>query len=168
MLGIDGAFATLAAAALILGVASVARAEPSLEDRCRAEVVELHEFLEAWSNAELPDTDAAFARFADVLDASFVLIGPAGGQAGREPIVEAIRHAHGRWRDAPGRIRVENLIVRQASPELVVATYEEWHDREGASRGRLSTVVFGPDDAAPNGLVWRHLHEVWLPATAED
>lgn len=41
-----------------------------------------------------------------------------------------------------------------------VATYEEWQGGEGrAARGRLSTVVFTRDDDAPNGLVWRHVHE---------
>jgi len=155
----------LATAALaLLGVvtaASPTAAEPPLEERCRAEIVELHRFLEAWSNAELPATEEAFARFDRVIAPSFWLIGPDGEQAGREPIVAAIRAAHGRWRD--GRIRIENVRLHQAAGGLALATYEEWHDvRE--TRGRLSTVLFGPDSAAPNGLVWLHLHEVWTRA----
>ena len=134
--------------------------ERTLEERCRAEIVELHEFLEQWSNAELPPTDEAFARFGDVIAPSFLIIDPDGERAGRQPIVEAIRAAHGRWREAPGRIRIDNFRLHHEAGGLALATYEEWHDL-GESRGRLSSVLFGPNAKAPNGLEWLHLHEVW-------
>lgn len=136
---------------------------PTLADRCRDEIVELHVFLERWSNAEMPQTDRSFERFDRVIDPSFLIIGPDGGSAGREPIVAAIRAAYGRWKDRPGRIRIENVRLREAGDGLALATYEEWHDFEAESRGRLSTVLFRSDPRAPNGLVWVHLHEVWLP-----
>ena len=138
-----------------------AHSERSLEERCRAEVVELHQFLEEWSNAELPPTDEAFARFGDVIAPNFIIIDPDGSRAGREPIVDAIRRAHGRWQEAPGRIRIENFELHHADGGLALATYEEWHD-VGELRGRLSTVLFGADASVPNSLVWLHLHEVWL------
>ena len=141
----------------------------SLEERCRAEVVELHEFLEEWSNAELPDTEEAFARFRNVIAPSFLIIGPDGDQAGQQPIVDAIRRAHGRWREQPGRIRIENYRFHHAAGGLALATYEEWHDL-GEKRGRLSTVLFGPNATATNGVEWLHLHEVWIdpPPSAAD
>jgi len=156
-------WARLAAGLLLLLSVAPATAgdERSLDERCRAEVVELHEFLEEWSNAELPDTEEAFARFRDVIAPSFLIIGPDGEQAGQEPIVEAIRRAHGRWSEAPGGIRIENYRLHHAAGGLALATYEEWHEL-GEPRGRLSTVLFGPNDETPNGIEWLHLHEVWI------
>ncbi len=134
----------------------------SLEERCRAEVVELHVFLEEWSNAELPDTDEALARDGEVIAPAFLILDPDGSEAGREPIVAAIRAAHGRWREAPGKIRIENFRLHHAAGGLALATYEEWHDLPGGGNGRLSSVLFGEDAGAPNGLLWLHLHEVWV------
>ena len=156
----------IAASVVALSLGSTARAEdePTLEERCEAEVVELHRFLEEWSNAELPDSAEAFRRFAEVIAPSFVIIDPDGEVVERQPIVDAIRAAHGRWTEAPGKIRIENFHLHQRIDGFALATYEEWHDRAGGSEGRLSSVLFGPNPAAPNGLEWLHLHEVWLPA----
>ncbi len=82
----------------------------------------------------------------------------------RQPIIEAIRGAHGRWQETPGRIRIENYRFRQAAGGLALATYEEWHDFPDETIGRLSSVLFGPNDAAPNGIEWLHLHESWIPS----
>jgi hypothetical protein len=135
-----------------------------LAGRCEREIVELHRFLEEWSNAELPETEEAFARFGDVIAPSFVIIDPDGVTIERKPIIDAIRRAYGRWRDRPGKIRIENFRLHQHGGGLALATYEEWHDLPGETVGRLSSVLFGPDADAPNGLEWLHLHEVWLPA----
>jgi len=156
---------------LVVGLAFTPSPSPaddssSLEARCRSEVVELHRFLEAWSNAELPSTDEAFSRFEEVIAPSFVLVDPDGETLERESIVTAIRTAHGRWSGAPGRIRIENVRLRQAGRDLVVATYEEWHDVDSRTIGRSSTVVFGRNDRAPNGLEWLHLHESWIAEAA--
>lgn len=162
--------AVLPLALAVLAVVSAASGDDrSLDERCRAEVVELHQFLEAWSNAELPATDEAFARFGDVLASSFLIIDPDGSMVGRQPIVDAIRGAHGRWLEQPGRIRIENYRLHHAAGGLALATYEEWHDFPGAPEktvGRLSSVLFGSTDAAPNGLEWLHLHEAWIPLDA--
>lgn len=155
------------AAVLVVALAVPAGAEDrTLEERSEAEVVELHRFLEEWSNAELPPTDEAFSRFAGVIAPSFLIIDPDGSEVSREPIVDAIRRAHGRWRDAPGKIRIENFRLLHAGDGFALATYEEWHDLPGGAKGRLSSVLFGEDDEAPNGLVWLHLHEVWLKPEA--
>ena len=93
---------------------------------------------------------------------NFLIIDPDGLRIDRQPIVEAIRRAHGRWRDAPGTIRIENFALHQSGDGYALATYEEWHDLPGGGNGRLSSVLFGEDESAPNGLVWLHLHEVWI------
>ncbi len=155
-------------AALLLVSAGAARAgdDRSLEQRCEAEVVDLHRFIEQWSNAELPETDEAFARFGDVIAASFVIIDADGVLIERQPIVDAVRGAYGRWRDAPGTIRIENFRLHQRDGALAMATYEEWHDLASGRVGRLSSILFGENPDAPNGLDWLHLHEVWMPGYA--
>ena len=125
-------------------------------------MVELHVFLEQWSNAELANTDEAFARFAEVLAPDFRLVGPDGQVATRQPIVDAIRGARGRWLPGKGRIRIEKFELHHASGGLALATYEEWHELPDRTVGRVSTVLFGPNEEAPNGLEWLHLHEVWI------
>ena len=158
--------------ATLAGLAALALAWPAtlpaadtstdLEARCRAEVVELHEFLELWSNGELQPTEAAFARFAAVIAPGFRIIDPDGEVAGRGPIVDAIRRAHGRWLDTPGRIRIERFTLHHTVGDHALATYEEWHEVGDDVTGRLSSVLFGPNAGAPNGLEWLHLHEVWI------
>jgi hypothetical protein len=145
---------------------ATAEAERSLDERCRAEVVELHQFLEAWSNAELPANEEAFSRFGAVIAPGFSIVDPDGSVVERPPIVDAIRAAHGRWKARPGRIRIENFRLRHAAGGLALATYEEWHELPGGTTGRVSTVLFGANPSTPNSVEWLHLHEVWMPAAA--
>ena len=63
------------------------------------------------------------------------------------------RYVDATWRVAGHRFSGDGFAL---------ATYEEWHDLPGAGNGRLSSVLFGEDDEAPNGVVWLHLHEVWI------
>jgi hypothetical protein len=156
----------LTAALLWTGSIAAGADGRSLEERCEAEVVDLHRFIEQWSNAELPETDEAFARFDDVIAPSFVIIDADGVLIERQPIVDAVRGAYGRWRDAAGRIRIENFRLHQHGDGLAMATYEEWHDLGRVRVGRLSSILFGANPAAPNGLEWLHLHEVWVPGYA--
>lgn len=156
----------LSLALLALSAAPSLAAEPPLAARCEAEIVELHQFLEQWSNAELPDSDHAYSRFADVLAESFLLVDADGALLARQPVVTAIRGAHGRWQSAPGQIRIENVQLHHHHGDLALATYEEWHDFPDHSIGRLSSVLFGQSDSAPNGLEWLHLHEVWIDSGA--
>ncbi len=151
---------------LALAAPALAADGRTLEERCEAEIVELHRFLEEWSNAELPDTDEAFRRFGDVIASSFVIIDPDGEVIEREPIVEAIRRAHGRWREEPGEIRIESFRLHQQGEGYALATYEEWHELSGKRIGRLSSVLFGVVPDLPNGVEWLHLHEVWIPLAA--
>ena len=156
-------WAAIGALLVLTSAASYADGDsPSLEERCRREVVELHQFLEDWSNAALPPTEEAYLRFGEVIAPSFLLIDPDGFSVASQEVLEAIRNAHGRWTDAPGAIRIENFRFHHAGGALALATYEEWHDLGEASNGRISTVLFGANDETPNGLEWLHLHEAWL------
>lgn len=128
------------------------------------EVIELHRFLEDWSNATIENGDDIYRRFADALADDFVLIGPQGGRDERSAIVRALRGAHGRWvGQGGGRIEIRDLEVRVVAEPLALVSYQEWHHLEGEARGRYSSALFRRESGAPGGVAWVHLHEVWLP-----
>lgn len=133
-----------------------------LEEACRREVVELHDFFEAWFTGALPDDAAAFERFAGVMAPGFAIVSPEGRLAERAQILDAVRSGHG---SAPEglRITVENAAGRALGDGLQLVTYEEWHARDGDRKGRLSSAVLRARDGLPNGVEWLHVHETWLP-----
>ena len=121
----------------------------------KSQFPQLHQFFQDWYNAVLEPTDESFARLADVIDADFVLISPAGRITERPALLEQLRGNHGNWQnlqpsektggtDLRPRIRIESFKLRRVDGDLAVATYEEWHEVRGKTRGRLSTVVLAP------------------------
>ena len=137
----------------------------------RAEIDELHRFLVGWLGGTLPRTEAAFAAFASVLAPDFAIVSPRGVVTERAALLGELEAAHG-VHGGPGKafaIRIENVVLRHDGDGLALFTYEEWQEIGGAAaNARISTVLFGRDAAAPNGLVWLHLHETWLPGHAPE
>lgn len=126
-----------------------------------AEIVALHVFFEEWFRGELPQTEVAFARFGDALGDDFVIVSPTGHLSARDPILSAVYDAHGSWPEG-NAIRIEAVDVRWRLGGTVLATYEEWQTRDGATTGRLSTVLMSTS-SPPR---WLHVHETWLPDNA--
>lgn len=129
------------------------------------EIVALHRFFDAWFTGRVPGDEATLARFSGVLADDFEIVSPGGNRLGRGAILDFVRAAHGRH--APGRFRlwIERVAARPLDAGHVLATYEEWQEQDGERRGRLSSAVLARRDG-PHGLVWRHLHETWLPGSA--
>ncbi len=136
----------------------------------RKEVVELHRFIEEWSNGVLPDDEASYARFSNALAQDFVIISPDGTSQDHDSIVEGFRTSHGRWRSADGTpsgvLRIEEIEVVAVSPPLALVSYQEWQELPAGTVARLSSVLFRESDAAPGGVEWVHLHESWLPGAS--
>lgn len=130
------------------------------------EIIELHDFFVAWFAGALPATDAAYARLVDTMAPEFVIVSPGGVLTLREPLITQLRAAHG---SRPGwQIWIENAELRFQQGGLTGATYEEWQRHaDGTVTGRLSTVVFRARADTPNGLVWLHVHETWLPVEVQ-
>lgn len=138
--------------------------ETGIMDRqIQQEIKALHQFFQDWFNGTLPRTEESFVRFSSVMGSDFEIVSPQGQLVARSPLLERLEAAHGIYRDQPCRIWVENPRVRQVAADLWLATYEEWQDREGQTRGRLSSALFQARSTAPNGVIWRHVHETWLP-----
>ncbi len=129
----------------------------------KAEIEELHRFFVAWFKGDVPDTDSAFARFTRAVAADFELIDPRGTHHDRPGLTNTLRSAYGSLAGREFKIWIENMNVRSANEDLVIATYEEWQQRDSEKTARLSTAVFQLHARhSPGGVEWRHVHETWL------
>jgi hypothetical protein len=126
----------------------------------------LHEFFVAWFNGVLDDDDATFARLADVLHPDFSMVTPSGEWVDRAGVLAQLRGAHASAdASAPVRIEIRNLVHRVVGDDAALVTYEEWQFAAGRLlNGRTSSAYFVRAQAAPNGVLWRHLHETLLTA----
>ncbi|MEM8930251.1 MAG: hypothetical protein AAGE94_03705 [Acidobacteriota bacterium] len=153
---------------VLLSIATPAPAADDLAARCEREVIELHVFFEEWFHARLDDTDAAYARFADAMAADMIYIGPGGNSLTRQPLLTGLRGRHGAWKGSEARIWIEAVETRDLGGGLALVTYEEWQtDPAGDTRARRSTILLEVSDAGPAGLVWRHVHETWMPESVK-
>ncbi|MFB6361002.1 MAG: hypothetical protein ABEH59_06730 [Halobacteriales archaeon] len=134
-------------------------------DTAAAEVRELHAFFEDWFAGERPRTDAELARLENALGGGFQLLDPEGDVVSRSAIIDSVEQRHGAATDgrAPGRIEVEAIEPRFERGDVCLLTYEEHQLTDGTWRGRRSSALFEASADAPGDLVWRHLHETWLP-----
>lgn len=121
------------------------------------EIAEHHEVIEGWLRGTADPS--ALRTFVAAHDPDFTLCGPDGTVAGLPEVAAMVERAYGA---EPGlEIRIRDVRVVAESGGLVVALYEEHQRTPAGSTARRSTVVFGTDPAARNGLRWRHLHETW-------
>jgi len=134
-----------------------------LETAAEREIVDLHRFFDAWFTGRVPGDETTLARFGDVLADDFEIVSPRGTKVDRAAILGAVRAAHGRHAPGAFRIWIETVAARPADAASVLATYEEWQDQDGVRLGRLASAVLTRRDGLPHGLVWRHVHETWLP-----
>ena len=130
----------------------------------QAEIEDLHQFFVDWFSGSLPQTDAAFHRFSNVMATDMHIVSPDGQIQNRDQLIEGLWQAHGcRKGDHPSfRIWIENVRVRSSLNSAILATYEEWQAIKGDQTRRLSTVLFREKEETPNGLEWIHVHETWL------
>jgi len=120
------------------------------------EITELHDFFDDVFNARRSGVDRLQAALAD----DFTLVGPDGNVMDHATTIAAIDNAHG----ARMGLRVstaEHQLLFELDGTLV-ASYVEVHTTDDSETRRLTTVVFTTDVDAPNGLVWRRVHETWL------
>lgn len=129
-----------------------------------AEVVRLHEVIEAWICGTC-DEATYRAGFADRLHPDMVIVEPSGKTVRAEQILPSIRDLGAS--NPAFRIRIEAALVVWQSPDIAAVTYVE--RQEGATRAsnpvnaRRSTALI--ERGSP--LIWRHLHETWLPAPVD-
>jgi len=91
-------------------------------ENVKREIEELHQFFQEWFRAELPETDAAFARM-DALGADFRMVVPSGKLIEHSPLLAGLRAAYGKQPKI--RIWVENVNLHMAQNGFALATYDE-------------------------------------------
>jgi hypothetical protein len=136
-----------------------------MESNCTDEVIQLHHFFEEWLDGTLAKTRANYERLTAVMNPQFQIISPDGKTTAYEGLLAELWQAqHSR----PGfRLWVKEVAVRPLSPQLALATYEEWQEIEGKVTARVSTAVFRQQANTPNGVEWLHVHETWLDVKGE-
>ena len=134
-----------------------------MENNCRTEVIDLHRFFETWFAGGVGRTQEEFARLSEVLSADFEIISPTGTRTAREDLLSSVWDAHGVHRDRSFSIRIDHLTCRPLADGICLATYNEWQTLDGDKTGRLSSALFRRSEIGPNGILWAHVHEVWLP-----
>jgi len=130
-----------------------------MSDEFTTEIIELHDFFEAYFLGSLPldALDRADAAF----HPDFTMVGPDGELRNRATILQMLHDGHARTEAVEISTSDHTLVTDDA--DTVVASYVERHDRPGApSTERRTMVVFVRDEAAPNGLAWRHAQETWI------
>jgi hypothetical protein len=128
-----------------------------------SETTGVHDFFADWFHGSVPDTDAAYARFADALHPDFSMVVTTGVALDRAAVLGFVRGAHGSRPDT-FHIGIRNFTARLTSPDAALVTYEEWQfDGDEVLTARTSTAYFVADPSAPEGVAWRHLHETLHP-----
>lgn len=130
-----------------------------MSGRWQTEIIELHEFFEAYFLGTIPldalgRADAAFHH-------DFTMVGPHGELRNRATILQMLHDGHAHTRQLEISTSDHTLVIDDA--DTVVATYvERHHQPDDHDNARRTVVVFVRDEAAPNGLAWRHAQETWL------
>jgi len=139
-----------------------------MRERCEAEVIGLHRFLEQWFSGALPATEQEVERFKSVMAEGFAIISPRGVSTGREEMIAELERAHGSLADADKgfRIWVADVHLRHDLGDAALVTYAEYQELSGETTGRRTSALFRRKIDAPNGVEWVHMHETWLPDLA--
>ena len=121
-----------------------------------SEIIELHIGFERWFCGDGPEH---LDRVEAVLAPEFSMVAPNGIPVQRSEVMANLENARGLH-----QIRIEiasqNLVWHSA--DAVLAGYDEIQHHASFTTRRRSTGLFSREDTAPNGLVWRHVHETWI------
>ncbi len=127
---------------------------------CKTEIEALHQFFQDWFSGAIAQSEANFTRITRALSSEFALISPDGTLADYATVIGWLRGGYG---SRPHfRLWTDKIAVRHQRGDLALATYEEWQEIDGQITTRLSTVLFGVNADAPQGVAWLHVHETWI------
>ena len=122
----------------------------------KAEIEELHDVFQTYFLGTTDSLDRVEAALGD----DFTIVGPGGVESSRANTMQALRTAHGHTTSLAITVTEARLLVETA--DTLVVRYIENHALADQTNHRVSTVVFTKHDNAPNGLLWRRVHETWL------
>jgi len=136
--------------------------DPTALSRVRAEIEELHIWLERWLSGECPNDDASYRALSSRFASDLVLIQPGGESMSVDELNRGLRAGHGASPEF--RITIRNVTLRRRLGANLLVTYQEWQkgarNSKPANNGRVSTAILRDEGER---LVWLHVHETWLP-----
>lgn len=130
-----------------------------LQSLAKAEVVARHDFFVDWYTGKADDQDMEDCAHSFAPD--FRMIWPDGAEHERDSVLELLRGMRGSKNDGYA-IEVAMRYATQYNPDLVLITFDEHQWTADGKNLRRATALFSPDDRAPGGVVWRHLHQTWI------
>ena len=122
------------------------------------EVVELHQFFQAWLSGSIEQSREKYDRFERVMADDFVMIPPDSDLLSRDVIMDIFWQEHGA-KSSSFRIEIRNPVARQVAESLYLVSYEEWQFEQDQS-ARVTTALLREN---PTGIEWLSVHESWLP-----
>ena len=118
-------------------------------ERCRHEIVTLHEFFEEWFRGDRGrDT---FDRFERSLGDGFEQVTPRGTVIGRDEIRRRVRDAYGQY-DEAFAIDIRDVEPIATRENRALVRYEEWHTSSEGTVGRISTAWLTALGGDPNAV----------------
>ena len=134
-----------------------------LQHRAEAEIVARHAFFVDWYTGKAGDR--AMADCARSFAPDFRMIWPDGTEHARDAVVDMLR-GMGDTKGDEYAIEVAMRNAAMLAPDLVLITFDEHQWTAEGKNLRRASALFSPDAGAPEGVVWRHLHQTWI--TADD
>lgn len=134
----------------------VCKARAMATPKWQLEIIELHEVFEMYFLGNSTDLSRVEAALAD----DFTFVGADANTTDRAGTIAAITAGHAHTESLIIRTLDHKLVME--TDEVLVAEYIEEHVLADRSNTRRSTVIFSTDSDAPNGLLWRRVHETWI------
>ena len=138
---------------------------PAIEERCKAEIVRLHDAFVAWFTGSCDSSGDTYERtIGSVLSPSFSMVTPSGGVIPANLLHERLQAAYGSHSEHGMAIEIKNVEVVSSSGSQYLVRYEEWQ-RSGSPEvetARQSTAFF-QESGPTSKLIWVHVHETWMP-----
>jgi len=131
-------------------------------EQCRREIETLHAFFVDWY-AGTVDREA-FDRMERVIAPGFEMVTPEGQRLDRATILDRVRDSYGRNEPGEFDIEIRNVESVAAFEDRTLVRYEEWQQEPGGENGRISTVLFGQESDAPEGVQWLDIQETHIEA----
>ena len=140
---------------------------PAIEERCKAEIVRLHDAFVAWFTGSCDSSGDTYERtIGSVLSPSFSMVTPSGSVIPANLLHERIQAAYGSHSEHGMAIEIKNVeVVSSSGSGYLVVRYEEWQrsgSPEVVETARQSTAFF-QESGTTKLIIWVHVHETWMP-----
>lgn len=122
----------------------------------KREITEVHKVFESYFLGTSNDLSRVEAVLAD----DFTFVGPDANSTNRAGTIAALVAGYSHTESLTIRIADARLVLE--TDALTVAEYVEEHVLTERTNRRFSTVIFSRAPGAPNGLLWRRVHETWI------